>query len=132
HRFLRGCPDGEEISNAQLLELPCDILAPAALQNQITADNARRIQCKLLAEGANGPTTLEADDILSERGVFILPDILANAGGVTVSYFEWVQDTQNYTWTLDEINQRLHRIMTEAYRRTLQRSQRDRVDMRTA
>jgi glutamate dehydrogenase (NAD(P)+) len=115
-----------------MLELPCDILAPSALQNQITAENAPRIRCKLLAEGANGPTTLEADDILNGRGVFVLPDILANAGGVTVSYFEWVQDTQNYTWSLEEINQRLHRIMTEAFRRTLQRSQRDRVDMRTA
>ena len=132
HRFLKGCPDGEAISNQELLELPCDVLAPSALQNQITAANAPRLKCKLLAEGANGPTTLEADDILNERGVFILPDILANAGGVTVSYFEWVQDTQNYTWSLEEINQRLHRIMTEAFRRTLERSQRDRVDMRTA
>jgi glutamate dehydrogenase (NAD(P)+) len=132
HRFLRGCPDGEAITNQQLLELPCDILAPAALQNQITAENAARIQCKLLAEGANGPTSLEADDILTERGVFILPDILANAGGVTVSYFEWVQDTQNFSWSLEEINQRLHKIMTEAFRHTLERSQRDGIDMRTA
>jgi glutamate dehydrogenase (NAD(P)+) len=132
HRFLKGCPDGEAITNQELLELPCDILAPAALQNQITAENAGRIKCKLLAEGANGPTTLEADDVLSERGVFVLPDILGNAGGVTVSYFEWVQDTQNYTWSLEQINERLHEIMTGAFRRALQRSQRDRVDMRTA
>jgi glutamate dehydrogenase (NAD(P)+) len=132
HRFLRGCPDGEAITNQQLLELPCDILVPAALQNQITTANAARVQCKLLAEGANGPTTLEADDILNERGVFILPDILANAGGVTVSYFEWVQDTQNYTWSLEDINRRLRQIMTEAFHRSLLRSQRDRVDMRTA
>jgi glutamate dehydrogenase (NAD(P)+) len=132
HRFLKGCPDGEAITNQDLLELPCDILAPSALQNQITAGNAARINCKLLAEGANGPTTLEADDILNERGVFILPDVLGNAGGVTVSYFEWVQDTQNYTWSLEEINQRLHRIMTEAFHRTLVRAQRDRIDMRTA
>jgi glutamate dehydrogenase (NAD(P)+) len=132
HRFLQGCPDGQAITNHEMLELPCDILAPAALQNQITAENAPRLKCKLLAEGANGPTTLEADEILSRSGVFILPDILGNAGGVTVSYFEWVQDTQNYTWSLEEINQRLHKIMTEAFRRTLQRSLRDGVDMRTA
>jgi glutamate dehydrogenase (NAD(P)+) len=132
HRFLQGCPDGEAITNRELLELPCDILAPSALQNQITADNAPRIRCKLLAEGANGPTTLEADEILNGRGVFVLPDILGNAGGVTVSYFEWVQDTQNYTWSLEEINQRLHRIMTGAFRRALRRSQGDRVDLRTA
>jgi glutamate dehydrogenase (NAD(P)+) len=132
HRFLQGYPDGEAITNRELLELQCDILAPSALQNQITAENAGRIKCKLLAEGANGPTTLEADDVLNERGVFVLPDVLGNAGGVTVSYFEWVQDTQNYTWSLTQINERLHEIMTGAFRRTLERSQRDRVDMRTA
>jgi glutamate dehydrogenase (NAD(P)+) len=132
HRFLQGCPDGEVITNQDMLELPCDVLAPCALQNQITAANAPRLKCKLLAEGANGPTTLEADELLNERGVLVLPDVLGNAGGVTVSYFEWVQDTQNYTWSLEEINQRLHRIMTEAFGRTLARSQRDRVDMRTA
>jgi glutamate dehydrogenase (NAD(P)+) len=132
HRFLKGYPDGEALTNAALLELPCDILAPCALQNQITGENAAAIQCKLLAEGANGPTTLEADEILADKGIFVLPDILGNAGGVTVSYFEWVQDTQNYTWSLEEINQRLHRIMTEAYTRTLLRTQRDKLDMRTA
>ncbi|MCO4758930.1 MAG: response regulator [Oceanospirillaceae bacterium] len=132
HRFLEGFPDGEAISNAELLELPCDILAPAALQNQITLDNAPRIKCKLLAEGANGPTSLEADEILNDRGIFILPDVLANAGGVTVSYFEWVQGTQNYMWSHEEINGRLHKIMTDAFHSTLQRSQRDHLDMRTA
>lgn len=131
-RFLRDYPEAERLSNEELLELPCDILVPAALQNQITAENADRIQCKLLAEGANGPTTLEADEILNQKGVFILPDILANAGGVTVSYFEWVQDTQNYMWTLDEVNARLHKILADAYHRTLARSQREGVDMRTA
>ena len=130
--FLKGYPDAEEISNEELLELDCDILAPAALQNQITAANAGRIKCKLLAEGANGPTSLEADEILNERGVFVLPDILGNAGGVTVSYFEWVQNTQEFAWTLEETNDRLHKIMTGAFRRTLLRSQRDKVDMRTA
>ncbi|WP_370280356.1 Glu/Leu/Phe/Val dehydrogenase dimerization domain-containing protein [Pontibacterium sp.] len=132
HRFLKGYPDGEEISNAELLELPCDILVPAALQNQISAENAPRINCKLLAEGANGPTSLEADVILNNRGIFIVPDVLANAGGVTVSYFEWVQGTQNYMWSLDEINGRLHKIMTAAFHAALERSQRDHVDMRTA
>ncbi|MFN4261967.1 MAG: Glu/Leu/Phe/Val family dehydrogenase, partial [Gemmataceae bacterium] len=132
HRMLLGCPYGEAISNRDLLELPCDILVPAALQNQITADNAERIQCKLLAEGANGPTTLEADEILNQKGVFILPDILANAGGVTVSYFEWVQDTQNYMWTLNEVNARLHSLLIDAFQRTLARSQKDGIDMRTA
>ncbi len=132
HRTLVGFPDGQEITNRQLLELPCDILVPAAMQNQITGENAPRIQCKLLAEGANGPTTLEADEILNEKGVFVLPDILGNAGGVTVSYFEWVQDTQNYNWTLEEVNDRLHKVMVDAFRRTTMRAQRDKLDMRTA
>ncbi|WP_417381879.1 Glu/Leu/Phe/Val dehydrogenase dimerization domain-containing protein [Gimesia sp.] len=132
HRFLEGYPEGDHISNEELLELKCDILVPAALQNQITAENADRIQCKLLAEGANGPTTLEADEVLNEKGVFILPDILANAGGVTVSYFEWVQDTQNYMWSLEEVNERLQRILKDAFQRTLNRAQKNQFDMRTA
>ena len=132
NRFLKGYPEGQEISNKELLELPCDVLAPAAMQNQITAENAGRLQCRMLAEGANGPTNLEADEILEEKGIFLLPDILANAGGVTVSYFEWVQDTQNLMWSLEEINQRLHRIVTDAFQRTLQRAETQRVDMRTA
>jgi len=132
NRFLQGYPDGEAISNEELLELECDILVPAALQNQITAENAERINCKLLAEGANGPTTLEADEVLNEKGVFVLPDILANAGGVTVSYFEWVQGMQNYMWSLDEVNQRLHKILIDAFHRTLNRSQQNEFDMRTA
>jgi glutamate dehydrogenase (NAD(P)+) len=132
HRFLDGYNGADAITNEQLLELECDVLAPSALQNQITHENADRIRCRILAEGANGPTTLEADEILQERGVFILPDILANAGGVTVSYFEWVQGTQNYTWTLDEINSRLRRLMTGAFERVVQRSDRDGIDMRSA
>ena len=131
-RVLKGCGAGEEISNEEMLELNCDILVPAALQNQIHEGNAKRIQCRLLAEGANGPTTLEADQILHEKGVFIIPDILGNAGGVTVSYFEWVQDTQNFMWSAGEINQRLRRILTDAFRRTVDRAERDRIDMRTA
>lgn len=114
------------------MELDCDILAPCALQNQITQENASKLKCKILAEGANGPTTLEADQILGDKGVFILPDILGNAGGVTVSYFEWVQDTQNFSWSLEEINDRLHKIMSDAFKRTLIRSQSESVDMRTA
>lgn len=132
HGTLEGFPDGEPIGNAEMLELPCDVLAPAALQNQITGNNAERLQCKLLAEGANGPTTLEADEILNERGIFVIPDVVGNAGGVTVSYFEWVQDTQNYNWTLDEINSRLHRILVDAFRRAMARSQRQHLDLRTA
>jgi glutamate dehydrogenase (NAD(P)+) len=130
--LLKGYSDAEEISNQDLLEKQCDILIPAALQNQITGENADRINCKILAEGANGPTTLEADVVLTNRGVFILPDILGNAGGVTVSYFEWVQNTQAFAWTLEETNDRLHKILTAAFQRTLLRSQRDNIDMRTA
>jgi glutamate dehydrogenase (NAD(P)+) len=132
NRFLEGYPDGDAITNEELLELRCDILAPCALQNQITAENAARVDCRILAEGANGPTTLEADEILGEKGILILPDILANAGGVTVSYFEWVQGLQNFMWTLDEINDRLRAILSEAFQRTRARAERDNLDMRTA
>ncbi|MGR2741044.1 Glu/Leu/Phe/Val dehydrogenase dimerization domain-containing protein [Billgrantia sp. Q4P2] len=132
HRVLGGFPDAEPIGNKELLELDCDILVLAALQNQVTVENAADINCRLLAEGANGPTMLEADDILHERGIFVLPDILGNAGGVTVSYFEWVQGMQNLTWTLDEINGRLKAILLDAFQRTLRRAQAERIDMRTA
>ncbi len=132
HGVLQGFPGGDHISNSALLELECDILAPCAMQNQITGHNAERLKCRLLAEGANGPTTLEADQVLQKKGVFVLPDVLGNAGGVTVSYFEWVQDIQELTWSLEEINDRLHKIMTDAFQRTLLRSQRDKLDMRTA
>ncbi len=132
NRVLDGYPDGEALTNEEILELPCDILAPVALQNQITQHNAERIQCRILAEGANGPTTLEADEILQDRSIFVVPDVVGNAGGVTVSYFEWVQGTQNYTWTLDEINSRLHSILVDAFRRTLERASRHNIDVRTA
>ena len=132
NRFLTGYPEADEVTNEELLELPCDILAPAALQNQVTVENADRLKCRLLAEGANGPTTLEADEILAEKGVFILPDVLGNAGGVTVSYFEWVQDTQNYMWTLEEINGRLHNILIDAFERTIHRASEEKIDMRTS
>ena len=132
NRFLTGYPEADEVTNEELLELPCDILAPAALQNQVTSENADRLKCRLLAEGANGPTTLEADEILTEKDVFILPDVLGNAGGVTVSYFEWVQDTQNYMWTLEEINGRLHNILIDAFERTIHRASEEKIDMRTS
>lgn len=132
HKVLEGYPEADHITNKELLELPCDILAPAALQNQITIENAENINCRILAEGANGPTTLEADEILTQKNVFMLPDILGNAGGVTVSYFEWVQDTQNYMWTLEEINKRLHDILINAFERTVNRVEQTGVDMRTA
>ena len=132
HGVLKGYDGADEISNAELLELECDILAPCAVQNEITSKNAGRLKCRLLAEGANGPASLKADQVLADRDVFVLPDVLGNAGGVTVSYFEWVQDTQNFSWSLEEINDRLHKIMVAAFRRTLVRSQRDMLDMRTA
>ena len=103
HGGLMGFPDAEEVTNAELLELPCDVLVLAATEKQVTGENAPRIAARLVAEGANGPTTLEADEILLERGIPVLPDILTNAGGVAVSYFEWVQDIQRLFWTRDEI-----------------------------
>ena len=119
NRFVEGFPDAEAVSNADLLELPCEILIPAAIQNQITEKNAERIRCRLLVEGANGPTSLEADAILARRGIFVVPDILANAGGVTVSYFEWVQGLQHFLWTEQEVNNRLIELMQQAFREVL-------------
>ncbi len=129
---LSGCPYGDKISNADLLEVQCDILVPAALGMQITAENAGRLKCRILAEGANGPTTLEADEIIQEKKIFVIPDILANAGGVIVSYFEWVQDLQNFFWTEDEVNKRLREILTRAFHEVLDMSKREKVDMRLA
>jgi len=111
---LRGLPGTEPCTNEALLELPCDVLIPAAVQNQLTEKNADRIRARLVVEGANGPTTLEADAILAERGVTVVPDILANAGGVTVSYFEWVQGLQQFFWSEQEVNDRLIRLMQRA------------------
>jgi glutamate dehydrogenase (NAD(P)+) len=129
---LEGCPYGDKISNAELLELKCDILVPAAMEMQITKNNAARIHCRLLAEGANGPTTPEADAILRDKGIFLIPDILANAGGVVVSYFEWVQDLQNFFWTEDEVNKKLREILVKAFHEVLDMSQTQNVDMRMA
>jgi glutamate dehydrogenase (NAD(P)+) len=127
-----GFPEAEAITNADLLTLPSDILIPAALERQITRDNAGKIQCRILAEGANGPTTPEADAILRERDIFVIPDILCNAGGVTVSYFEWVQDLQNYFWTETQINRRLKQVLIKAFREVRALAQRTQVDMRMA
>jgi glutamate dehydrogenase (NAD(P)+) len=112
--------------------LKCDILVPAALEMQITKENAGRLRCRILAEGANGPTTLEADAVLKEKGIFLIPDILANAGGVVVSYFEWVQDLQNFFWTEEEVNQKLRDLLVRAFREVLRMSQEEKVDMRLA
>lgn len=125
-------PGADRISNEELLELPVTVLAPCALEDQITKDNADKIQARIVAEGANGPTTPEANDILHERGVLVIPDILANAGGVTVSYFEWVQNMYGYYWTEKEVHDRLQRLMVDAFAEVYDRSGSYKTDMRTA
>jgi glutamate dehydrogenase (NAD(P)+) len=132
NRLLKGYPEGQEVTNQQLLELPCDILIPAALEHQITKENAPKIKAKIIAEGANGPTSEEADAILHDRGVFLIPDILANAGGVTVSYFEWVQGLQQLFWTEKEVNNKLWDIMSSSFQRVLTVSIDKKCSMRTA
>ena len=132
HRSLEGYRTGDRITNDELLKLDVDVLVPAALENVITTKNAADIRAKVIAEGANGPTTAAADTILDEKGVFIIPDILANAGGVTVSYFEWVQDRGGYFWTEDTVNDRLLQIMQRSFTDVLEISRRHRVNMRTA
>ncbi|CBE69237.1 glutamate dehydrogenase (NAD(P)+) oxidoreductase protein [Candidatus Methylomirabilis oxygeniifera] len=124
--------DGDRISNEELLELDCDILIPAATEGQITGKNADRIRARIVAEGANGPTTPEADQILAEKGTAVIPDILANAGGVAVSYFEWVQDLQQYFWHEHQINERLSEVMIAAFQRVVAMSRKEQVDLRTA
>jgi glutamate dehydrogenase (NAD(P)+) len=132
HGTLKGYPGAEEIDPEEILELDCTVLVPAALEGQIHHGNADRVRAKIVAEGANGPTTPEADDILAAKGVLVIPDILANAGGVTVSYFEWVQDLQAFFWEESEINKRLHHIMSRAYKEVSQAAARRKLPMRTA
>jgi glutamate dehydrogenase (NAD(P)+) len=132
HGFVRGFPGGEHVDRLGVLEAPCDVLVPAALEGQITAENAERIECGLVVEGANGPTTPEADEILARRGIDVIPDVLANAGGVTVSYFEWVQDQQKYSWTGEEIVARLRLQLQDALARVVGARERRGVDWRTA
>ena len=129
---LRDCPGVEPIPNDQFWSLDCDIVVPAALERQITEDIARRIKARMVVEGANGPTTPAADDILRERGILVLPDVLANAGGVTVSYFEWVQDFSSFFWTEAEINARLDRIMRDAFEAIWELSVGRKLPLRTA
>ncbi|MBL9115012.1 MAG: Glu/Leu/Phe/Val dehydrogenase [Verrucomicrobiaceae bacterium] len=133
HKTVAGFAGGDPVSNEELLLIPCDVLVPAALERQITAKNAGKIQCRILAEGANGPTTPEADAILAQRPeVFVIPDILCNSGGVVVSYFEWVQDLQSFFWDEGEIMNKLYRILEKAFNQTVTFSKKRNVDMRTA
>jgi glutamate dehydrogenase (NAD(P)+) len=127
---LLGAPFGDRISNEELLTLPVDILIPAAVGGQITARNASKIQAKIIVEGANGPTSPEADAILEDSGVLVVPDILANAGGVIVSYFEWVQDLQSFFWEEEEVNERLRRVITRVFREVVHMAERDRRSLR--
>jgi len=129
---ITGLAGYKPISNTELLALDCDILVPAALGGVITDKNANAVRAKIVVEGANGPTTPEADDILKSKGIVVVPDILANAGGVTVSYFEWVQGIQYYFWELEEINSRLHKIMTKAFNSLWALSRRERITLRDA
>ena len=132
HKTLEGYGKGEAVTNAQLLELEVDVLVPAALENVITTKNAKNIKAKVICEGANGPTTAVADEMLDEKGIFVIPDILANAGGVTVSYFEWVQNRGGYYWTEQVVNDRLRDIMINSFREVLKLSMQHKVNMRTA
>ncbi len=132
HGELSGYPDAQNVGPADVLEVPCEVLIPAALERQITADNAPRLQCRLVIEAANGPTTPEAEAVLRERGILVVPDVLANAGGVTVSYFEWVQDQQRYSWDEIDVQERLRRQLRAAFGRVTEASERHNCDMRMA
>ncbi|TVR18380.1 MAG: Glu/Leu/Phe/Val dehydrogenase [Balneolaceae bacterium] len=129
---LEGFPGAEKITNEELLELDCDVLIPAAKEDQISRHNADRIKAKIIAEGANGPVTANADTMLDEKGIMIIPDILANAGGVTVSYFEWVQDRQGYFWTEERVNRRLNRMMRDAFDNVYGVSEKYKITLRQA
>jgi glutamate dehydrogenase (NAD(P)+) len=127
-----GFPGAEPVTNAELLEQPCEVLVPAAVGGQLTVENADRVRARIIAEGANGPTTPEADEIFADRGVLVIPDILANAGGVVVSYFEWVQGLQYYFWRESEINTRLQELIIRAYNQVSALAKRESVNLRTA
>jgi glutamate dehydrogenase (NAD(P)+) len=129
---VEGFTGSTPVSNKDLLELPCDLLIPAALGGQITEENAKKLNCKIVVEGANGPTTPEADLMLHERGIIVIPDILANAGGVTVSYFEWVQGMMHLFWSEDEVNQRLEQIMGRACDQVLELATKSKLSVRMA
>jgi glutamate dehydrogenase (NAD(P)+) len=132
HGTVQGFPGADDITNAEVLTIECDILIPAALENQITNHNAADVKARIVAEAANGPTTPEADRILHDQGVFLIPDILCNAGGVTVSYFEWVQDLNRDHWTEEIVNEKLRLIMTKAFHEVQSIAHRESVDNRTA
>ena len=131
-KLLRDFPDAESIDSGDLLTTPCTVLVPAALERVVTAANAGRLRCRILAEAANGPTTPEADAVLNESDIFIIPDVLCNAGGVTVSYFEWVQDIQQFLWSEDQVNQKLQELMLRAFRRVHDLAQSRNLTMRVA
>jgi len=136
HRFrtgsIHGFPGGEAMDKERLFEMECEILVPAAIENVITSHNADRLKCKILCEGANGPTTVAADEILAEKKVFVIPDILANAGGVTTSYFEWVQDRQGYFWKESVVNEQLEHIMRSSFEDVVRYAETHRVNNRIA
>ena len=132
NRSFAGYTGGDAVSPLELLEVPCDILIPAAIEGQITVQNADRINARMVVEGANGPTTPEADAILYDKGITVVPDILANAGGVVVSYFEWVQDIQQYFWDLSEINQKMESIMVRSFADVMELAQKEKISMRDA
>lgn len=132
HHSLERYPQAEPVSNHELLELDCDVLLPAATENQVTSQNAERVKCRILCEGANGPTTAAADEILERKGVFVIPDILANAGGVTCSYFEWVQDRMGYFWKEEMVNERLKDIIVASFNDVCKYAESHSVNMRIA
>jgi len=132
NKKLAQFSDGEKINGKEFLELPCDILVPSATEMQITQENAGALKCRLIVEGANGPTTLEADKILAKKGILVIPDILANAGGVIVSYFEWVQGLQNFFWTEDEVNKKLKEMLSRTFHEVLNLSQKENISLRLA
>ena len=132
NKTVEGYQDAEFVDKADFLELDCEILIPAATENQITSENADKLKCKILAEGANGPTTADADEIVAAKNIFVIPDILANAGGVTVSYFEWVQDRMGFFWNESEVNTRLHEIMVNSFNDVVRVAEKYRVNTRLA